>query len=74
MAETVTQEIRVKKGAIHCEGCEATIERFLPRLPGVEVVKASEESQVVRVTWDPAELGIDEVKAQLDELGYPVER
>ena len=74
MAETVTQDIRVKKGAIHCEGCEATIERFLSRLPGVQVVKASEEAEVVKVTWDPNECGVDEVKAKLEELGYPVER
>lgn len=74
MAETVTEEIRVRKGAIHCEGCEATIERFLPRVPGVQAVKASEKSQVVQVTWDPDELGNDEVRAKLDELGYPVER
>ena len=74
MAETVTEEIRVRKGAIHCEGCEATIERFLARVPGVQAVKASEKAQVVQVTWDPDELGNDEVRAKLDELGYPVER
>ena len=48
MAQTVTEEIRVQRGAIHCEGCEATIERFLSRVPGVQVVKASAEAQVVR--------------------------
>ena len=74
MAETVTEEIRVRRGAIHCEGCEATIERFLSRVPGVEIVKASEESQLVQVTWDPDAIGADQVRAKLDELGYPVER
>ena len=74
MAQTVTEEIRVRKGAINCEGCEATIERFLSRVPGVQVVKASAEAQVVRVTWDPNAIGVDEVQAELDGLGYPVER
>ena len=74
MAETVTAEIRVRKGVIHCEGCEATIERFLSRVPGVEAVKASEESQVVLVTWDPDAIGVQQIQAKLDELGYPVER
>ena len=74
MAQTVTEEIRVQKGAIHCEGCEATIERFLARMPGVQAVKASEDSQVVQVTWDPDAIGVDEVRAELDGLGYPVER
>ena len=74
MAQTVTEEIRVKKGAIHCEGCEATIERFLSRVPGVQVVKASEESQVVQVTWDPDAIDAYRIRAELDGLGYPVER
>ena len=74
MAPTVTEDIRVRKGAIHCEGCEATIERFLSRVPGVQAVKASEEAQVVQVTWDPDTIGVDQVQAKLDELGYPVER
>ena len=74
MAQTVTEEIRVRKGAIHCEGCEATIERFLSRVPGVQAVKASEGSQVVQVTWDPDAIDADRVRAELDGLGYPVER
>ena len=74
MAQTVTEEIRVRKGAIHCEGCEATIERFLSRVPGVQAVKASEGAQVVQVTWDPDAISADQVRAELDELGYPVER
>jgi P-type Cu+ transporter len=73
MPEVLTEDIRVRKGAIHCSGCEATIERFLSRIPGVQVVKASEASQAVRVTWEPEVLGIDEVRAKLDELGYPAE-
>ncbi len=63
MAQTVTEEIRVRKGAIHCS-----------RVPGVQAVKASEDAQVVRVTWDPDAIGVDEVRAELDGLGYPVER
>ena len=73
MATAVTQDVRVKKGSIHCEGCEATIERYLSSVPGVQIVSASREAQAVRVTWNPAEIGIDEVKAKLVELGFPVE-
>ncbi|MCH8849350.1 MAG: heavy-metal-associated domain-containing protein [Chloroflexi bacterium] len=62
------------RGAIHCEGCEATIERFVSRLPGVQAVKASEETQIVSVTWDPEAIGVDQVQEKLDELGYRVER
>lgn len=73
MPEKVTREIHLKKGAIHCEGCETTIERFLSLAPGVEAVAASERSQAVTVTWDPAVLGVDEVKARLTDMGYPAE-
>lgn len=73
MAETVTEEIRVRKGAIHCEGCEATIERNLSGIPGVQVVKASEADQVVRISWDPSEVAAADLKAKLADLGYPVE-
>jgi copper chaperone CopZ len=74
MADVTSEEIQVKKGAIHCAGCETTIEQFLARVPGVQEVKASEKAQSVRVTWDTGSLSGDQVRAKLDELGYPVER
>lgn len=53
MGAVVIQEIRVKKGAIHCPGCEATIERFLALTPGIQTVDADEKAQTVTVGWDP---------------------
>jgi copper chaperone len=57
---------------IHCEGCEQRIDRSLRRLPGVEKVEASAESQRVVVEADPDRIGEDELRERLDLLGYEV--
>ncbi len=70
MADNVTEEIKMRKGAIHCAGCEPTIERFLSRVPGVQAVKASEKTQVVNVTWDPEQATEGQLREKLVELGF----
>ncbi len=57
---------------IHCEGCEQRIGRALKRLPGVERVEASADSQRVVVEFDPERLGDEELRDRLDLLGYEV--
>ncbi|MGQ0523100.1 MAG: heavy-metal-associated domain-containing protein [Betaproteobacteria bacterium] len=55
---------------IHCEGCESRISNALRRLPGVEDVQASAETQRVKVTIDSAKVSADEVRARLALIGY----
>lgn len=57
---------------IHCAGCEGRITNALRRLPGVQEVRASHETQRVAVTFDPARVSPDKVKAKLVQLGYRV--
>lgn len=57
---------------IHCEGCEQRIDRALRRLPGVQDVEASAETQRVAVTLDPDRIGPEQVRERLDLLGYRV--
>ncbi len=57
---------------IHCEGCEQRIDRALRRLPGVQDVEASAETQRVAVTLDPDRVGPEQVRDRLDLLGYQV--
>ncbi|MGD9893160.1 MAG: heavy-metal-associated domain-containing protein [Dehalococcoidia bacterium] len=57
---------------IHCEGCEQRISNALKRLPGVEDVRASAQTQHVTVTLDPARTSPDQVGAKLAQLGYEV--
>ncbi len=67
MNYTVTGEQK-----IHCTGCEERITNALRRLPGIQNVQASHENQRVVVTFDPARVSPDTVKAKLKQLGYQV--
>lgn len=57
---------------IHYEGCEQRIGNALRRLQGVQDVRASAQTQQVVVTFDPAEVGREQVRAKLEQLGYEV--
>lgn len=68
-----TQFIVTGMQGIHCEGCEQRIDRALRRLPGVLGVEASAETQRVVVEMDTNQVGPEEVRERLDQLGYEVE-
>lgn len=57
---------------IHCAGCEERITNALRRLAGVQDAQASHDTQRVVVTFDPARVSPDKVKAMLQQLGYQV--
>lgn len=72
MTDTIEFTV-VGKDKIHCEGCEQRIGRALKRLPGVEGVEASAESQRIVAMIDTDQVGTDEVRDRLEFLGYEVE-
>ncbi len=72
MTDTIEFTV-VGKDKIHCEGCEQRIGKALKRLPGVEGVEASAESQRVVATIDTDQVSTDEVRDKLKFLGYEVE-
>ncbi len=55
---------------IHCAGCEQRIGNALRGLRGVQDVQASAETQRVVVSFDPAHVTADQVRAKLEQLGY----
>ncbi len=57
---------------IHCAGCEERIGNALRRLPGIQDVQASADTQKVVVTLDPDTVNVDQVRAKLEQLGYRV--
>ena len=69
MAQTLHYTVTGEQ-KIHCEGCEERIMNALRRLPGVEDVRASHQTQRVAVTFDPGQVSADKVKAKLVRLGY----
>lgn len=72
MTDTVEFTV-VGTDKIHCEGCEQRINKALKRLPGVERVEASAESQRVVARIDTDQVRTDEVRDRLRFLGYEVE-
>ncbi len=57
---------------IHCASCEQRIDNALRRVPGVQDVQASAQTQQVQVTINPDQTSADQVQAKLEQLGYQV--
>jgi copper chaperone CopZ len=55
---------------MHCAGCEQRVSNALRRLPGVHEVRASATTQQVLVTIDPNQVGAEQIRAKLEQLGY----
>ena len=73
---TMTQTVRYTvtgEQKIHCAGCEERIRNALRRLSGIQDVQASAETQHVVVSFDPARVTPDQVRAKLEWIGYRVQ-
>ena len=70
MPRIENHKLTISDQAIHCGGCETRIERALGREPGVRRVKADHTTQQVTVALDADRLGVDELRAKLDALGF----
>ncbi len=60
--------------AISCEHCQHAIEGALGALQGVQTVTVDIPTKRVNVSYDPGQLGREQIEATLDEEGYPVQR
>ena len=58
---------------ISCAHCEKTVVNALQGKPGVKSVQVSIPTKKVMLDYDASSLPLEEVKAILDEEGYPVE-
>ena len=56
---------------IHCASCENTIRTALSRLDGVSVVVPSSATNDVKVSFDAARVSGEQIKARLEEVGFP---
>lgn len=57
---------------LHCVGCGQRVGNALRRLPGVQDVRASSQTQRVAVTIRPDQVEPGQVQAKLQQLGYEV--
>ena len=69
MAQTLHYTVTGEQ-KIHCAGCEERIRKALRRLSGIQDVQASAETQQVVVSFDPARVTPDQVRAKFEWLGY----
>jgi copper chaperone len=57
---------------ISCEHCQRTIEAGFATSPGVSRVEVDIPTKTVHLQYDEEVTDEDALKAELDELGYPV--
>lgn len=55
-----------------CSNCAATVARNVGRLPGVEASDVNFGAEQLKVTFDPAKLGLGDIVARVRKAGYEV--
>lgn len=63
----------VGQQTIHCDGCERTVEFTLSRLPGVSVVKADHNTQLIEIALTGEGTDLEMVQSELEWIGYRAE-
>ena len=66
-------EITLVAPDISCDHCRRTIESELGALAGVRAVAVDVPERRVRVAFDRTVVAEAEVRARLEDIGYPVE-
>jgi len=59
---------------ISCEHCVATVKKTVGQFAGVQSVDANEQTKVITLTYDPAQVDLAKVENALAEEGYPVQK
>ncbi len=57
---------------LNCHGCEHRVVTAVRRVPGIEVVQASVQTQQVAVSIDPMQVQPGQVREKLNQMGYEV--
>ena len=66
-------DVIVKVGGMTCEGCVRSIQNVLEAIPGVERARVSLDQRQARVSFDPAQTGLEAFKAAIADAGYEAE-
>lgn len=67
------REERMAVPAIHCDHCKASIEGAVGALPGVESVRVDVLGKLVTVAYHEQAVGLDRIKAAIQDQGYDVQ-
>jgi copper chaperone CopZ len=68
--DTVRTTFQVE--GMHCGGCSSAIVATLEKADGVIEVSADHEKGVAEVVYRPRRVEVDELKAEIEMLGYTV--
>ncbi|MBC7341893.1 MAG: copper chaperone CopZ [Clostridia bacterium] len=66
----VQQSVVIKVEGMSCNHCKMAVEGALKRLTGVTNATVDLQGGQVRVEYDPAQVGIEQMKASIKEAGY----
>jgi len=63
-------DVALKVAGMTCHGCARSVQKVLEAIPGVEHAEVSLEQGQARVSFDPAQTGLDAFKAAIADAGY----
>ncbi|MBO2519361.1 MULTISPECIES: heavy metal translocating P-type ATPase [Limnochorda] len=71
-SQAVDQGARARLGIVGmtCANCSARVERALARLPGVITATVNLATEQATVTFDPTQLGVDDLRKAVEAAGY----
>jgi Cu+-exporting ATPase len=64
------QEVVLPIKGMTCANCARTVERTLMRTPGVEGANVSYASEKANVTFDPAQVQLQQLRKRINAAGY----
>jgi copper chaperone len=66
------ETVIIKVDGMSCQGCVKSVTDVLLALPGVSEAGVSLESGQAQVTYDPARVAIDRLRAAIEDAGFDV--
>ncbi|HEV2072204.1 MAG TPA: cation transporter [Thermomicrobiales bacterium] len=74
MAQQASEQVTLQAPDISCGHCVSSVQNRLGSLEGIRSVTASAETKLVNVEFDPTQISLDRIEAELDDEGYPVQK
>ena len=65
-------EVRIQVGGMHCEMCEASIEKGINELAGIAYVKATLADSTAVVRFDDTKVELATIEKAIEKRGYTV--
>ena len=65
-----TKETTLRIPALHCSSCANTVTRILEALPSVAVPRTDPDAKLVDVRFDESTISLDQIRENLEEVGF----